>query len=386
VVGNLAVGRFHGVSGYSMAYATADGHLRVVDEPGKGGGAIDVSWRISSGGGAPDFAPSLIGLDLDRQSNGELELLVVDSPRGMAHAYDLTGAELPGWPVTVPGRLSAPAAGDLDGDGYPEVVAVDESGTVHRWNRNGIEPLGWPVQLAARYRNGAGTGGGHGSPVVADLDGDGRQDVLVALTNGLLVALDGAGKTLAGWPLGMERSTDVTPLVTSLNGSDYPPDPAGAAWLHVVGVGDGGQWDVLQAGSRADSAFFAADGTSPRSPWIGLNGNRRRSAILDDTELKVPVTTEALFAKGSFYCFPNPSHGSEVGIAYTLDPGITSVEIRVLDPSGAILRTLAGGTAPAQNVTRIPLQDLASGVYLVRIEAKRGGATEVAFQKFAVVR
>lgn len=386
VVGNLAVGRFHGAGGYSMAYATADGHVRVVDEPGKGGGAIDVSWMLPAGGGAPDFAPELIGLDFDRQSNGDLELVVVDSPRGTAHAFDLTGAELPGWPVTVPGRLSAPAAGDLDGDGYPELIAVDESGTVHRWNRNGVEPLGWPVALASRYRNGAGTGGGSGSPVVADLDGDGRQDVLVALTNGLLVGLDGVGKTLPGWPLGMERSQATTPLLTSLNGSDYPPEPAGTAWLHIVGVGDGGQWDVLQSGSRADSAFFTTDGTGPRSPWIGVNGNRRRSAILDDTDLKVPVETETLVAKGSFYCFPNPARGSEVGIAYTLDQGITSVEIRVLDPSGAVLRTLAGDTAPAQNVTRIPVQDLASGVYLVRIEAKRGGATEVAFQKFAVVR
>ena len=386
VVGNLAVGRFHGAGGYSMAYVTADGHVRVVDEPGKGGAALDNSWRVSNGGGAPDFAPALIGLDLDRQSNGDLELVLVDSPRGTAHAFDLTGAELPGWPVTVPGRLSAPAAGDLDGDGYPEIIAIDETGTVHRWNRNGIEPLGWPVQLAARYRNGAGTGGGSGSPVVADLDGDGRQDVLVALTNGLLVAVDGVGKTLPGWPLGMERSTETTPLLTSLNGSDYAPDPAGPAWLHVVGVGDGGQWDVLQAAGHADSAYFATDGTSARSPWIGVNGNRRRSAVLDDTELKVPAATETLLAKGSFYCFPNPSHGNEIGIAYTLDQGITSVDIRVLDPSGAILRTLTGETAPSQNVTKIPLQDLASGVYLVRIEAKRGGATEVAFQKFAVVR
>jgi len=386
VVGNLAVGRFHGAGGYSIAYATADGHLRVVDEPGKGGGAIDVVWRIPGVVGAPDFAPSVIGVDLDRQANRELEVVVVDRPRGAAHAFDLTGTELPGWPVHVAGRLSAAAVGDLDGDGYPEVMAVDETGSVHRWNRNGVEPLGWPVALASRYANGAGVGGGSGSPVVADLDGDGRHDVLVALTNGLLVALDDQGRTLPGWPIGMERSDAVTPLLTSLNGADVPPDPPGPAWLHVVGVGDQGQWDVLQAGTRADSAFYASDGTSARSPWIGLNGDRRRSAVLDDAELAAPIARGSLLAKGSFYCFPNPAHGDEIGIAYTLDQGVTSVQIRVLDPSGSIVRTLSGETAPAQNVTKIPLQALASGVYLVRIDARRGASSEVAFQKFAVVK
>ena len=382
VSGNLAVGRFHGAGGYSIAYATRDGYLRVVDEPGKGLGAIDVVWRAVSG--VTDFAPSLLGVDLDREPDRDLEVIVVDSPRGTVHAFDLTGAELRGWPVSVAGTLGAAAVGDLDGDGFPEVMAIDDQGSLHRWNRNGVESLGWPVSLASRYDSGAG--GGSGSPVVADLDGNGSQDALVALTNGLLVALDDRGRTLPGWPIGMERSTRTTPLLVSLNGSDFAPDPAGPAWLHVAAVGDRGQWDVLQTGARADSALFGADGTSGRTPWIGLHGDRRRSAVLDDAELAAPAARGALVAKGSFYCFPNPTRGNEIGIAYTLDAGVTSVQIRVLDPSGVVVRTLPGETAPAQNVTKLPLQDLASGVYLVRMEARRGGASEVSFQKFAVVR
>ncbi len=382
VSGNLAVGRFHGVGGYSMAYATRDGYLRVVDQPGKGGGAIDVVWRAITG--VNDFNPTLLGVDLDRDPNRELEVIVVDSPRGTVHAFDLSGAELRGWPVTVAGTLGAAAAGDLDGDGFPEIMAVDDQGSVHRWNRNGVEALGWPVRLASRY--GAGAGGGSGSPVVGDLDGNGTQDVLVALTNGLLVALDATGRTVSGWPLGMERSTQSTPLLVSLNGPDVPIDPAGPAWLHVVAVGDFGQWDVHQTDVRADSALFSTDGTSARTPWIGLHGDRRRSAVLDEFQLAAPAARGALVAKGSFYCFPNPSRGNEIGIAYTLDSGVSSVEIRVLDPTGEVVRTMQGETAPAQNVTKLPLQNLSSGVYLVRIEARRGSASEVSFQKFAVVR
>ncbi|HEU4334540.1 MAG TPA: FG-GAP-like repeat-containing protein [Candidatus Eisenbacteria bacterium] len=379
--GNLAVGRFHGAGGYTMAYATLDGHLRIVDPAGKGVGAIDVVWAATPS--AVPFRPHLLGLDLDRETGGDLELVVVDPGMGLVHAYDLTGAELPGWPVRTSGRPGAPAAGDLDGDGYPEVFALDDQGYLHRWNRNGVEPIGWPVSLTSRYD--AGSIGGAGSPVIGDLDGDGRSDVLVALQDGRLVALDDRGRSLPGWPRGMGRSPDATPLLTSLNGSDFPPDPAGAAWLHVVAVDSGGLWDVSQS-ARADSALFTEDGVSARTSWIGLYGDRRRSSVLDDGLLAAPASRGALVAKGSFYCYPNPARGDEIGIAYTLDPGVSSLEIRVLDPAGTVVRTYQGTVAPAQNVEKIPLQGLASGVYLVRLEAKRGGASEVSFQKFAVVR
>ncbi len=384
VSGNLAVGRFHGAGGYTVAYATRDGHLRIVDPAGKGGGAIDVVWSDPTAGASGSYAPYLLGCDLDRRAGGDLELVVVVPETGTVHAFDLTGRELPGWPVHASGALGAPAAGDLDGDGYPEIFAVDATGALHRWNRNGVEPTGWPVALASRYE--PSSVGGSGSPVIADFDGDGRADVLVALQDGLLAALDARGRALPGWPLGMERSPDATPLVTSLNGSDFAPDPAGPARLHVVAVGDQGQWDVLQPAARADSAFFTTDGVSRTSSWIGLHGDRRRSAVLDDALFAPPAASANLVAKGSFYCYPNPARGSDVGIAYTLDEGVTSVEIRLFDPAGTVVRTIRGGVAPSQNVERIPVRNLASGVYLVRLEAKRGGASEVFFQKFAVVR
>ena len=43
--------------------------------------------------------------------------------------------------------------------------------------------------------------GGEGSPLVADVAGDPRPEVIVALDDGLLVALGNDGKTVSGWPL-----------------------------------------------------------------------------------------------------------------------------------------------------------------------------------------
>jgi hypothetical protein len=121
-------------------------------------------------------------------------------------------------------------------------------------------------------------------------------------------------------------------------------------------------------------------------PWPGFAGNRRRTSVLEDVDLAGATTTSSALAKGSVYCYPNPTHGDEIGVAYTLGTGVTEVIIRVLDPTGKEVLRVNPAPNPAENVARLGLQKLASGVYLVRVEARRGGTTDVAFQKFAVVR
>ena len=152
VSSNLAVGRFTGAGGYQVAYALRNGTVRVVDQASKDPGRFQAHWNA----GAPGFEPYLLGVDMDRAADRNLELVVVDPLRRRVHCYNLAGAELPGWPVYVPAGLPGPvAAGDLDGDGYPEIFAVDAQGYAHRWNRNGVEGLGWPVSLTNRYGPGA---------------------------------------------------------------------------------------------------------------------------------------------------------------------------------------------------------------------------------------
>jgi len=381
VVGNLAVGRFTGAGGYLVAHALQNGTVRIVSQNNKDPGRIDVAWTA----GGPNFDPYLLGVDVDRAANRDLELVVLDRAQGQVHAFDLSGNELTGWPVSVAtGLPGAAAAGDLDGDGYPEIFVVDDQGYVHRWNRNGIEPLGWPA--IASTTNLVGGVGTTGSPVVGDVDGDGDSDLLVALANGVLVALGNDGKVLPGWPIAAQPGSGLSPALLSLNDPVSPADPPGPAWLHVVVVGGDGLWNAFQVGARADSALFTTDGVSARTPWIGYGGNRRRTSVLEDSNQRGASPVAKALAAGSFYCFPNPTRGNDIGIAYTLGAGVSSVEIRVLDPLGNEVLRKNGPVAPAAQVARIPVNGLVSGVYLVRVEVTRPGSSEVAFQKFAVVR
>jgi M6 family metalloprotease-like protein len=382
VSSNLALGRFVGAGGYQVAFALSDGTIRVVEQTGKSPERFETSWPS----GGPGYAPYLLGVDMDRAPDRHLELVAADPAQGTIHCYDMTGAELAGWPVVVLAGIGGPiAAGDMDGDGFPEIVAVDLQGNAHRWNRNGVELQGWPVALGSFY--GPSSVGGTGSPLLGDVDQDGRPEALIALGNGILVALEADGRATPGWPISVPGAADDTPLLTSLNGSDLPPNPSGPAWTHLVaGGGFDGTLGGYQLPARADSAFFTADGVSSRSPWQEWGGNRRRTSVLEDTLLVPASPVSGALAKGSVYCFPNPARGNEIGVAYTLGEGVTEVIIRVLDPTGREVERLTPSTAPTQNVARILLNNLSSGVYVVRLEAKRGGASDVEFQKFAVVR
>ncbi len=381
VSGNLAVGRFTGAGGYQVAYALQDGWIRIVDAASKLPGRLDARFRVQD----PNFDPYLLGVDMDRLANRDLELVVSDARQDQIHCFRLDGTELPGWPVDVAGTLWGPlAAGDLDADGYPEIFAMDKEGRVHRYNRNGIEPRGWPVSMPGRF--GPEALGGQGSPLVADVTGDGRAEAIVALDNGLLVALDNDAKTVPGWPLAIQGGASSTPMLLSMNDADLFPDPPGPAWTHlVVGGDDDGALHAFQLPARADSALFSRDGVSVRTPWAEFGGNRRRTSVLEDT-FQGAVAQATQLQNGSVYFFPNPVHGQDIGLAYTLGQGTTSVVIRVLDPMGTEVQRLTGTSSPAQNVVRIPVRDLASGVYLVRIEVQGSGAENVVFGKFAVVK
>ena len=381
VTGNLAVGRLTGAGGYQVVYALRNGMIRVTDRLGRGLGRIDRSWYVPSF----DFRPYLLGVDLDRASDRDLEIVAADPGIGVIHCFRLDGTELSGWPITVAGTLAGPiAAGDLDGDGYPEILAQDREGRIHRYNRNGVEPQGWPVSMTARY--GPEALGGTGSPLVADVDGDGLAEAVVSLDNGLVVALDAAGKTIAGWPLAIQGGASSTPLFLSLDDAGTPPTPPGPAWMHlVIGGDDDGALNAFQLPVRADGALFATDGVSASIPWTEFGGNRRHTSVLEDTNQGSVRPIAVALDKSSVYCFPNPTRGSDIGVAYTLGQGVRSVEIRVLDPMGNEVDRIAGPTGPAQNVVRIPVINLASGVYVVRVEVVGSGGG-VTFNKFAVVK
>jgi hypothetical protein len=176
--------------------------------------------KVTQGGpatGDGESSPAFADLDGDNRNE-----LIYGSSDGYVHALERDGTEVPGWPVKgdVPGIVSAHtgahaytsgevpsdnlggailgsvAVGDTNGDGVPEVYASDMEGKVYGWNPEGQRIFteesnpaysGKPLQPFENVRYSPGQAefrrtqhGFIASPVLADLDGDGSQELIAA--------------------------------------------------------------------------------------------------------------------------------------------------------------------------------------------------------------
>jgi subtilisin family serine protease len=188
-----AVADLDGDGGVDIVAANVVGSLYRIDRTGRltGLGKLPGAWVFSS--------PVLGDLDGDgRQEiaigSGELD------GTGFFSVVDGDGRLLPGWPVVTEVAISASAAlADLDGDGRPEVIAPDLRGGLHVWQAAGRTLGGWPYDLG---------GGTMAAPVVADLDGDGTLEIVIGKTSAgpagqpapLLEALEFGRAAGKAWP------------------------------------------------------------------------------------------------------------------------------------------------------------------------------------------
>ena len=103
------------------------------------------------------------------------------------------------WSVTVPsGRFhwSSPAIADVDGDGSNDVVVGGLDGRVHAYDSDGAPLPGWPAAAVVQGPPSAVAS----SPAIGDLDGDGGNEVVVGVgslevvnEHGGVVVLNGNG-------------------------------------------------------------------------------------------------------------------------------------------------------------------------------------------------
>ena len=167
----------------------ATGSERVVLRP-PGGGDLDVG-----------------GVALD----GDVVFYTTDS--GLVAAAKLGGQPL--WNVRLQGKVRpAPALGDLDGDGASDVVVGDEHGVLHALRGRDGKQL-WSVTTGTnRYAN----GGFVAAAAIADVDGDGHDDVIAGARDGILAAYRGSdGHVL--WQVKHDSGIHASPSVGDLDGN-----------------------------------------------------------------------------------------------------------------------------------------------------------------------
>jgi hypothetical protein len=223
---------------------------------------------LHSGGtyhGGPAIHTLVGNLDTDPQ----LEIVVSGTGSGPLYAWNHDGSPVPGWPVAV-GGVAYGAMGELaaEFDGL-EVFAGIWTGSLGAWSGEGTDLLGWP-QAGANYIT--------SPPALADVDGDGIDEIFIAQEDWSLHGFEADGTPLTGWPVRVSQGSQSlhVPAIADLDldgrneivvTGDFWNGYAGyynKVWVYDLGNGPHGEiaWGQLMGGSRHQGFLAALGGGS----------------------------------------------------------------------------------------------------------------------------
>jgi hypothetical protein len=270
---------------------------------------------------------------------------------------------LPGFPVHTGGAITEPPAlGDLNGDGYKDIV-VFAGNRIIALNKSGAALDNFPVTAIAQTFS--------SSPVIADVNNDGAVDVVGGTSGGLVVAYGADGRSVPGFPL----QTGTGLLSIAVVGREVTP---------------GSVQTILVAGSSDDGvvAAWQIGGLSAHQPvlsWSQYQHDPQHTG-LDLRPVTGPPVSPAFFPPDRAYNWPNPVYDGRTFIRYFVREDAT-VRIKIFDLAGDLVTELTGqGSGGVDNEIEWNVGDVQSGVYFARIEATGTGSSGVAVIKVAVVK
>ncbi len=340
----------------------------------------------------------------------------IDSLNGNWTAGEFVGSGGGTRAVLGPERPFAPVLGNIDHELDIDAVILERNGLLHVASAfavpgDGIEPVfGFTQQLG--FRPAAG-------PILADLDGDGRLEIIVA-GEGQITAIAHNGVVVSDFPVTIgdrnDPDTNVggilavdlgTDMLSTLTGGEGRATLAYRQGKDVpsTNYAVGGEITVPMAlatnavssqnviYARADDGFLYAfivpnSSSAPATAvWPMAGHDARNTHAIPNEDLNPVDPDDVFFTAERAYVYPNPANGEAV-VRYWLGADAT-VSINIYDIAGNLITEAQGpGVGGAFNEWTWSCADVASGVYYARVEvtAVDGGQSEKIFCKLAVVQ
>lgn len=252
------------------------------------------------------------------------------------------------------------AFADVDRDGRKELMLPTSNGRVVMMSVKGVWLDGSPRTLAGR------SVWNHAELLAANVGSDGASDLLAVDDRGVLTW------TLPGAPAGFQVGNDVVASASV----GVIQTPQGASTALFVADASGGVWgfDLKSSWDAGAAAWTSRSGGPSRASYVAL-----------PTASPTPIASGVLPAD-RVYNWPNPVYGNETRIRfYTQYDGTATVTI--FDLAGDVITTLTSPAVGGQdNEIMWDVREIQSGVYLAKVEVKGSGGSGERVVKVAVVK
>ena len=212
-------------------------------------------------------APILLDIDDDGLNE------VIIGTRKRLHALEADGNPVQGFPVSLDefGKLATGLCGGrlpaADGGQRAAIIFGSEAGSLVALDGSGKPLPGFPVQLDGALA---------GAPVLADSDGDGQPEIAVATRSGKIWVLGADGRPLQGYPASCGGAVSTAVTVAALAPGDKP--------LLIFGDNQGRLHAWRGPGQEAAGFPFAARYTISSQPVLGDIDDDGRNDIVFGSE------------------------------------------------------------------------------------------------------
>ncbi|MBM4165435.1 MAG: T9SS type A sorting domain-containing protein [Ignavibacteria bacterium] len=265
-----------------------------------------------------------------------------------------------GFPISTNDSISSsPIFADINNDGQRDIVVV--SGTkIFAFNANGSLLDYFPIQTTSTTRFLA-------QPLAADVDGNGKIDIVCVSQEGLVFAYDSRGKMLSGFPLLSGKNNGATPAISLYQDT-----------IALVVASDDGNVYAWKTGTVKPGLW--------KSEWTQFQHDAQGSGYIDAPLVSHPISN-SFFPKERAYNYPNPAYDNTTTIRYYLKDNAT-VSIKIFDLAGDLVEEIKNppGVGGFDNEVVWNVANIQSGVYFAHIEAKGAAQTGETIIKIAVVK